>query len=51
MLAYVNDKIAKIKIILLAIKITAIAVVNLNVGKVQFSYKKRRTLSMRPSPS
>ena len=49
--AYVQDIIEKIKIILLATKITAIAVVSLNVGKVQFSYKKRRTLFMRPSPS
>ena len=49
--AYVQDIIEKIKIIILATKITTIAVVSLNVGKVQFSYKKRRTLFMRPSPS
>ena len=36
MLAYVKDKIVEIKIILLAIKITATAVVSLNVDKVKF---------------
>ena len=38
MLAYVQDKFVKIKITLLATKITAIAVVSKTVGKVQFSY-------------